>query len=85
MFHRESADVCSSILHHVKKRVNIKKRFARQARFYVLLNAQMPSVLIENGFLSNKKEEARLKSKKFQSKLVNAYYAGIVDYLNNKK
>lgn len=84
LFHRESADVCSYVLHQIKKRVNIKKRFAKQAKFYVLMNAKMPSVLIETGFLSNKKEEARLKSRRFQSKMVDAYYAGIVDYFSKK-
>ncbi|MFH1379565.1 MAG: N-acetylmuramoyl-L-alanine amidase [bacterium] len=84
MFHVESADVCSSVLKQVQKRVKIKNRSAKQAQFYVLMNAQMPSVLIETGFVSNKDEEAKLKSGRFQSKIVDAYYAGIVDYFNNK-
>jgi len=84
LFHRESADVCAYILHQVKKRVTIKKRSVKQARFYVLMNAKMPSVLIEAGYLSNKKEEARLKSQRYQAKMVDAYYAGIVDYFNRK-
>ncbi|MBD3272662.1 MAG: hypothetical protein GF384_09025 [Elusimicrobia bacterium] len=85
LFHRESAQVCAHILQEVQKRVKIKNRFAKQARFYVLMNAQMPSVLIETGFLSNRTEEARLKSRRFQTKMVNAYYAGIVDYFNARK
>lgn len=84
LFHRESAEVCLSILKQVQKRVKIKNRFAKQARFYVLMNAQMPSVLIEMGFLSNRAEEARIKSRRFQTKMVSAYYAGIVHYFNNK-
>jgi N-acetylmuramoyl-L-alanine amidase len=53
----------------------------KQAPFCVLLGAQMPSVLIEAGFISNKKDEMRLTSKSFQQNLVKGITGGIKAYI----
>jgi len=45
-----------------KREVSIPSLGIKQAGFYVLVGASMPSVLIENGFLSNRKDEAYLAS-----------------------
>ncbi|MFO7445113.1 MAG: N-acetylmuramoyl-L-alanine amidase, partial [Ignavibacteriaceae bacterium] len=42
--------------------LNLASRGVKQAGFYVLVGASMPSVLIETGFLSNKKDADYLKS-----------------------
>ena len=44
----------------------IPSRGVKQAGFYVLVGASMPSVLIETGFLTNRSDESYLKSKKGQ-------------------
>jgi N-acetylmuramoyl-L-alanine amidase len=58
----------------------IPSRGVKQAGFYVLVGASMPSVLVETGFLSNKKDEAYLNSKKGQKEIANTIYKSIVDY-----
>ncbi len=58
----------------------IPSRGVKQAGFYVLVGASMPSVLIETGFLTNRKDEAFLKSQKGQRKIANAIYKTVVDY-----
>lgn len=47
---------------------------------YILKNAQIPSVLIECGFLSNPDEAEKLNTDEYQQKLVWAIYCGIADY-----
>ncbi|MBT4760592.1 MAG: N-acetylmuramoyl-L-alanine amidase [Bdellovibrionaceae bacterium] len=52
----------------------------RQAPFYVISNSNMPSVLIELGYITNKKDMRKLRSKGFQSKVVKSIYNGIKEY-----
>jgi N-acetylmuramoyl-L-alanine amidase len=58
----------------------IPSRGVKQAGFYVLVGASMPSVLVETGFLSNKTDEAYLNSKKGQKAIANTIYKSIVNY-----
>ena len=58
----------------------IPSRGVKQAGFYVLVGASMPSVLVETGFLSNKKDSAYLNSKKGQREIANAIFKTVVDY-----
>lgn len=58
----------------------IPTRGVKQAGFYVLVGASMPSVLVESGFLSNKRDEAYLNSKKGQKEIAKTIYNSIVDY-----
>lgn len=62
------------------KYVNIPSRGIKQAGFYVLVGASMPGVLVESGFLSNKEDEAILKSSKGQSDIANAIFNSIKSY-----
>ncbi len=52
-------------------------RGVKQAGFYVLVGASMPSVLIESGFLSNKKDANYLKSSKGQQAIAESIFKAI--------
>jgi len=83
-FINESSELCSFITEEMTRRVKIKNRGIKQAGFYVLRGAQMPSVLVEFAFLSNMREEARLNSRKFQKQVSDAVYEGIRKYDSRK-
>ena len=51
-----------------------------QAPFMVLKSPDIPSILVETGFISNPKEEARLKTEVYQEKIAEALMAGIDIY-----
>ncbi len=55
-------------------------RGVKQANFYVLRGAFMPSVLLELGFISNKEEEKKLISSSYQEKLIDSVFIGIRDF-----
>ena len=52
----------------------------KQAGFYVLVGASMPNVLIETGYLSNRREEQFLKSTKGQQRVAEAIFSAVNRY-----
>jgi N-acetylmuramoyl-L-alanine amidase len=58
----------------------VSSRGIKQAGFYVLVGAAMPSVLIETGFLSNKKDADYLKSSKGQKNIAEAIFKSIKSF-----
>jgi len=64
---------------------SIRDLGVKQAPFYVLLGAEMPSILIETAFITNKTEEKRLQDKNFQQSLVSGISSGIGSYIRQMK
>ena len=62
-----------------------KDRKVKQDNFQVLRETIMPSVLIELGFLTNKREGAYLNSKKGQEQMATAIAEAIKTYFENLK
>lgn len=58
----------------------IKDLGVRQGPFHVLLGATMPSVLVETAFISNTREEKRLRSKTYQKRVADAIVKGVKNY-----
>jgi N-acetylmuramoyl-L-alanine amidase len=59
----------------------INDKGVKQAPFYVLLGAHMPSILIELSFISNKRECERLTNSDYQEHICNAMVRGIREYI----
>ena len=55
----------------------IKERGVKQAPFAVLRGAAMPAVLIETAFISNPKEEAKLRDPAFRQRVAEAISRGV--------
>ena len=76
----QSLLLASLIQKNFTSQVKRKDRLVKQAGFLVLRNTFMPSVLVELGFLTNKKEGAFLNSKAGQQKMAKAIYNAIKTY-----
>jgi N-acetylmuramoyl-L-alanine amidase len=74
---QDSLELGSDILKHLGKVGKLNKREVQQAGFAVLKAPDMPSILIETAFISNPREERRLKSAKHQQKIAQAIFSGI--------
>ena len=61
-------------------RLKIQNSGVKQAGFYVLVGASMPNVLVETGYLSNRKEEKVLHSIEGQKKIAEALFEGVRQY-----
>ena len=69
----------SNIVNNLKR----KDRSVRSAPFWVLHSSYMPSVLVELGFLTNKKEGPYVNSKKGRRELATQVANGILMYKKN--
>ena len=47
---------------------------------YIIKNVEIPTTIVECGFLSNYEEEEKLKKEEYQDKLAYGIYIGIMDY-----
>jgi N-acetylmuramoyl-L-alanine amidase len=52
----------------------------KHAPFVVLIGAEMPSILVETGFISNPGEERRLADPKYRTQAARAIFDGIAEY-----
>jgi N-acetylmuramoyl-L-alanine amidase len=58
----------------------IKNNGVKQAMFYVLHGAKMPSILVETSFISNPAEEKLLKSSDYKDTIALGIARGVADY-----
>jgi N-acetylmuramoyl-L-alanine amidase len=80
---RLAAYVQSNVIRILKSKrySRIKSKGVKQAPFYVLLGAQMPSILIETSFISNPRECKRLVNTRYQERVVEGIVQGIRSYI----
>ncbi|VAW73333.1 N-acetylmuramoyl-L-alanine amidase [hydrothermal vent metagenome] len=75
-----SSDIAQTLLSELRKITRVHGRGHEKARFVVLKAPDIPSVLVETGFISNPSEEYKLRSRKFQRKVARSIMSGIVRY-----
>jgi N-acetylmuramoyl-L-alanine amidase len=63
----------------------VKNLGVKQAPFYVLIGAQMPSVLVEASFISNERERERLSQDDYLDQVVEGLLKGIDGYIKEIK
>lgn len=82
-FTTESILIAKLILDSMEKEIgkNSISRGLKEEEWFVVRNANMPSVLVEVGFLTNKKEAELLNSQNYLSKVANGIYNGLVDFI----
>ncbi|UCG13940.1 MAG: N-acetylmuramoyl-L-alanine amidase [Deltaproteobacteria bacterium] len=64
-----------------KKYSKIKNLGVKEAPFYVLIGAQMPSIMVETSFISNPREARRLASSSYQDAVARGILKGIRSYI----
>ena len=79
-----SLDIGGEILSQIKSINSVHKKEVQQAEFSVLKAPNIPSVLIETAFISNPREEKKLRSASHQKKVAKAITRGVSKYFARK-
>src|SRR5882757_8334612 len=58
----------------------VRKSQVQQAGFVVLKSPDIPSMLVETAYISNRSEETRLKNTRYQGNLADAVFTGVRSY-----
>lgn len=82
---QDSLELGTDVLKHLGKVGKLNKKSVQQAGFAVLKAPDMPSILIETAFISNPKEEKRLRNPGHQQKLAKAIFSGIRNHIHQKR
>ncbi len=75
-----SLDVGGDVIRELSRIGKAHRHTVQQAGFIVLKSPDIPSILVETGFISNPEEESRLRDSRHQGRLADAMLAGIRSY-----
>jgi N-acetylmuramoyl-L-alanine amidase len=76
----ESSRLAEVVQDSMTQSLRIPNRGVKQAGFYVLGGAAMPAILIEIGFVTNPREERRLREARYRDDIARAIFSGIAEY-----
>ena len=79
-FNSEGQKIANEVQNRLIRYTRSVDRNEKFARFYVIRNTNMPSILVEGGFVSNEAERNRMKSARFREALARAIADGIQRY-----
>ncbi|MFA0810296.1 N-acetylmuramoyl-L-alanine amidase [Microbulbifer epialgicus] len=79
-----SLDIGASVLNSLGSFTHLHKKKVEQANFSELRNPDVPSILVETGFITNPYESRRLSDPKFQQRMAEKLSEGIVGYFNRR-
>ncbi len=78
-----SLEMGESLLRSIGSVNRLHKKKVEQAAFAVLKSPDIPSLLIETGYISNPAEAARLRTRKHQRNMAKAIFKGIDTYIGS--
>jgi N-acetylmuramoyl-L-alanine amidase len=84
-YYYDSGDDFARTVHRsILRKINVKNRGVRRARFYVLRKSSMPAILVEVGYLSGREDAVKLRSPQYRSEMAQAIAQGVLQYLRQK-
>ncbi|KGJ97317.1 N-acetylmuramoyl-L-alanine amidase [Colwellia psychrerythraea] len=75
-----SFGVANNVIKELKKITKMHKKTPQNGNFGVLKSSDIPSILVETGFISNHREEKNLTWSKHQQRLADAIHKGIKNH-----
>ena len=79
---RLANDLQDSLVNNLRENARVKNLGVKQAPFMVLVGSDVPGVLVEAGFLTNRKENKRLRDSSYRDQVAEGIYAGLRKYID---
>lgn len=81
---KQSLAAGESVISQMSKVAKPHKPTVQQAAFMVLRSPDIPSLLVETGFLTNRKDAKNLSTSAYQDKMADSIYSGMMTYFTDK-
>ena len=79
-----SLEVGGDVLAQIGNMARLHKKHVEQAGFVVLKSPDIPSILVETGFISNPSEARQLADSNYQQRMAKAIFTGVKNYFHKK-
>jgi N-acetylmuramoyl-L-alanine amidase len=79
----QSYRIATKLLNNLSQEVKVHSKFIEEANFVVLRASDVPSILVETAFLSNKDDAYQLATPSFRTKIANIIYKSILEFQKN--
>lgn len=79
-----SLSLGADVLEQMGKIARLHKKQVEQAGFMVLKSPDIPSILVETGFISNPAEARKLNTASYQKKMANAIFTGVRNWVSKR-
>ena len=82
--HSKEGERAATVMQEALKALdtNNKRQAKENSTYYMLKRTEVPTIIVECGFLSNAQEAEKLKNEEYQDKVAEAICAGIIKWLD---
>ena len=81
---KEAVSLAQKVQSGIVKHTGLSNRGVKEGNLHVVRETNMPAILVEGGFMTNKEEAALMQTDKYQSQLASGIVEGIVKFLKLK-
>ena len=83
-YYNSGKGLADAVRKGITRKVKIRDRGIRRARFYVLRKTSMPAILVETGYVTGREDASKLKQTSFRNQMAEGIADGILRYLKRK-
>ncbi|MGA3602867.1 N-acetylmuramoyl-L-alanine amidase [Lysinibacillus agricola] len=78
--HQEDVDLATFVNNQIVNNLKMKNRGVKEQQYYVIRNMNIPSILVELGFLTNSEDRAKMTDDQYAELFAESIFKGISQY-----
>ncbi|MGE7943770.1 N-acetylmuramoyl-L-alanine amidase [Lysinibacillus xylanilyticus] len=82
--YQEDVDLATFVNNQIVNNLKMKNRGVKEQQYYVIRNMNIPSILVELGFLSNSEDSAKMTDDQYIELFAESIYKGILEYYSKQ-